>query len=638
MPRPSAPELAGIAPPGAGSVSRIIARAIVLLGGISTRRLGVYAALLGVFVALPALWTGFAQDDHFFLMVFKGSPGFDAQHLSPLETFSFFKGDPGNRQEMMERGFMPWWTVEGWKLNFWRPLSSLSTWIDYLLFGERAWVMHLHSLVLYGILIFIATVLYRRFIQVSWAAGFAAVAFAVDSGHAIPVTWLAMRNAVLTLLFGLLMLAAHDTWRRNRAEGRSGVVPGSLALACLSLALLSGESAVAAGGYLLAYALFLDPAHREALSGGGRFRPFLNSIAALLPYLAVVIVWRAVYSSLGYGTAGSGLYIDPLADPLDFLGRLPARMAVLLLGLLALPEAGLWELLPKPLNYIHLGSAIAFLSVFGWAVYPVLRRSPEARFMLLGSVLAVIPGCATLPMDRLMMYASFGALGLVAILLADIAARKAASTLTGRIWKPLVVLLLFAHLVVAPLGLATGTQNISMMNRVLNGSNPSIPLDLPATTRVVAINTPNDLLGGSLPIYRSSRGEPVVPYWWWLYSGMSGVAVERQGPQSLVLRPEGGYFTAPWTDIFRLPADAPIRAGDRFALEGVQIEVLAASPQGAPTEVLFSFDVPLEDGSLRFVSWQNGAYVPFTLPAVGATAVVPGTHLTNLIPLVLDLK
>lgn len=637
MPRPSAPELAGTAPTGAGRFSRAASRAVPLLQGMSTRKLGVVAVALGLLLTLPALWTGFAQDDHFFLMVFKGSPGFNTQELGPLETFSFSKGDPADRHELMERGLLPWWTVEGWKLNFWRPISSLSSWLDYHLFGTNAWAMHLHSLVLYGILILIATVLYRRLIEPRWAAGLAAIAFAIDSGHAIPVTWLAMRNAILTLLFGLLLLAAHDRWRKARAEGRPGWFFGGLALLWLALALLSGESGVSVGGYLLAYALFLDPAVR--MSGGeqGWLSRCTRSVAALLPYLAVVILWRMAYSSLGYGTEGSGLYIDPVADPAEFLWRLPVRLAVLLLGLLAMPDAMLWSLTPAPWSHVQLALAIFFLGVFGWAVLPLLLRSPEARFMLVGSVLAAVPGCATLPMDRLMMFSSFGALGLAAMLLADMAECRAGG-IRGRIRSPLAVFLIVSHFVVAPLGLIAGTQHIRIMNKVLNGSNPSIPVDLPESTRVVAINTPNDLLGGSLPIHRSSRGEPLVQHWWWLYSGMGDLSVEREDANTIILRPEAGYFTTPWADIFRLPASDPIAVGDRFSLDGLDIEVLNATPEGAPTEVRFRFDVPLEDPSLRLVSWQDGTYVPFIPPAPGASVEVSGGRIARLLNLVLDRK
>jgi hypothetical protein len=505
--------------PDTGRVSRGAFRMANALGRMSLRRLVLVAAAAGILLTLPALWSGFAQDDHFFLMVFKGSPGFEVVDLSPLETFSFSKGDPAQRAELMERGLLPWWSAEHWKLNFWRPLSSLSTWIDYLIFGETAWIMHLHSLLLYGLLIAIAAVLYRRWIAPRWAAGVAALAFAMDSGHAIPVTWLAMRNAVLAMLFGLLVLAAHDRWRRAGAEGRRGLLHAVLAILWLALALLSGESAVAVGGYLLAYALFLDPIHRAELLSRSWLVRSIRAVVALLPYLAVVIVWRGVYSGLGYGSEGSGLYIDPVADPVEFLWRLPANLAVLLLGMLALPDAALWALGPAPVAAAQLAAAVVFLVVFGWAIVPLIRKSAVARFMLVGSLLAAVPGCATLPMDRLMMYASFGGLGLVALLLADMVGAEERDGWRGRLRVPLAILLVVSHFIVAPIGLITGTQHLPIMNRVLSGSNPSIPLELPASTRVVAINTPNDLQGASLPIHRSSRNEPLVQHWWWLYSG-----------------------------------------------------------------------------------------------------------------------
>lgn len=624
--------------PGVGRISQWafgIARA---LGRMSLRRLVLVCAAAGILLTLPALWSGFAQDDHFFLMVFKGSPGFEVVDLSPLETFSFSKGDPAQRAELLERGLLPWWSVKDWKLNFWRPLSSLSTWIDYLIFGETAWVMHLHSLLLYGVLIAIAAVLYRRWITPRWAAGLAALAFAMDSGHAIPVTWLAMRNAVLAMLFGLLVLAAHDRWRREGAEGRRGLFHAALAIVWLALALLSGESAVAVGGYLAAYALFLDPIHRAEGTTSSWLARSIKAVVALLPYLAVVIVWRGVYSGLGYGSEGSGLYIDPVADPVAFMFRLPANLAVLLLGMLALPDAALWALGPAPVAAVQLIAAVVFLVIFGWAIVPLLRKSAVARFMLVGSLLAAVPGCATLPMDRLMMYASFGGLGLVAMLLAEMAESKGADGWRSRVRSPLAILLIVSHYVVAPIGLTTGTQHLPIMNRVLSGSNPSIPLDIPGGTRVVAINTPNDLQGASLPIHRSSRNEPLVQHWWWLYSGTNNMSVERVGEGSLVLRPEGGYFTAPWSRIFRMTAADPIAAGDMFALEGLQITVISVTPEGAPLEVRFDFDVPLEDPSLHFVTWQNGAYVPFPLPAPGTTVQVPGVRVLDLIPVALGLE
>jgi hypothetical protein len=38
--------------------------------------------------------------------------------------------------------------------------------------------------------------------------------------------------------------------------------------------------------------------------------------------------------------------------------------------------------------------------------------------------------------------------------------------------------------------------------------------------------------------------------------------------------------------------------------------------------VLYEFPVPLEDPSLRWMKWHDGAYVPWTPPVVGHTQTI----------------
>jgi hypothetical protein len=55
-----------------------------------------------------------------------------------------------------------------------------------------------------------------------------------------------------------------------------------------------------------------------------------------------------------------------------------------------------------------------------------------------------------------------------------------------------------------------------------------------------------------------------------------------------------------------------------------------------PVEVVFRFDVPLEDPTLRWFAWENGAVVPFTPPAVGAHLIVrpcDGSPLMTVFPI-----
>ncbi|MHC4691715.1 MAG: hypothetical protein ACYS67_03155, partial [Planctomycetota bacterium] len=156
-------------------------------------------------------------------------------------------------------------------------------------------MMHAHSIALYGVLAMMVAFLYRRFATIAWAAGLAAILYVVDDARGTTVGWLANRNAVLATLFGVLALIVHDRWRRK--EWRAGMTLGPILLV---LSLLSAEAGIATCAYLGAYALCID-----------RDR-FVRRFTALIPYAAVVIIWRIFWTYLGYGVAHVGCYVDPL--------------------------------------------------------------------------------------------------------------------------------------------------------------------------------------------------------------------------------------------------------------------------------------------------------------------------------------
>src|SRR5262249_31088230 len=153
-------------------------------------------------------------------------------------------------------------------------------------------------------------------------AGVAILLFAVDDAHAMPVGWIANRNSLIATSFGVAAVIVHDRWRRD--GWRAGSV---LAPILFAVALCSKEEGIATVAYLAAYALFLDRA--------GRARGCLS----LSPYAAIVIVWRWLRASWGYGVWDMGLYVDPLAEPGRFALAAVDRAPILLLGQLGLPPA-----------------------------------------------------------------------------------------------------------------------------------------------------------------------------------------------------------------------------------------------------------------------------------------------------------
>jgi hypothetical protein len=119
---------------------------------------------------------------------------------------------------------------------------------------------------------------------------------------------------------------------------------------------------------------------------------------------------------------------------------------------------------------------------------------------------------------------------------------------------------------------------------------------------VVAINTPNDLLGepAHSPILagRNPGAALVVAI-----PGMEDLTVERKTP-TIVLRPEAKDFTTP-RPIFPPARDRSIEAG---AFRRSRDRGDAATSEGAPDGSALSIRRALEDP--RCTLFPNGAYVP----------------------------
>jgi hypothetical protein len=68
--------------------------------------------------------------------------------------------------------------------------------------------------------------------------------------------------------------------------------------------------------------------------------------------------------------------------------------------------------------------------------------------------------------------------------------------------------------------------------------------------------------------------------------------------------------------------DDRVLPGERFAVAGMQVEVLETSA-GQPTRMRFTFDVPLEDPSLVWLQSTPRGLTRLTLPPPGATLRLP---------------
>ena len=274
---------------------------------LESRHLPVIAAALAVLLALPSLGVGWMIDDYCHRTVLLGKSRLCELLGSPSEMFRFFRGDPDRTGRIIDLGLFPWWTDPGLKAEMLQALTVLTHRLDYALWPDSPVLMHAQSLFWLGAAVAVTALFYRRILGPTWAAGVAALLFAVDDVRGATVGFLANRNVLVAATFGVSALIAHDRWRRDGSRPSAMLSP-----LLLLAALFSKEEGIGTCAYLAAYAMFVDPA--------GRLRGCLR----LWPHVAAVVGWARAPGVLGLRRAGRG----PLHRPADRHRSIPVGRGV----------------------------------------------------------------------------------------------------------------------------------------------------------------------------------------------------------------------------------------------------------------------------------------------------------------------
>ena len=561
----------------------------IFTDGLRTR----WILLAATLVSLPALGLGFVIDDYFHVWLVEGG-GLPAA----LELFTFSDGDPTNNALRREEGPYPWWTLDELRLKFLRPLSGFTHWLDYQLFGRWTLPMHLHSVAWHLGVVAVATAALRRLLPVG-VAGLAAVLFAVDDAHALPALWLANRNALVAFGIALAGVLAHLRWRQD------GWTPGALlGPLLLGLGLLGGEPALGAFAYLGAYELV------------GRDEPLAARAQALLGPVAVGAAWVVAYKLGRFGAWGSGIYLDPTAQPVDWLMAAPMRLLAEAGNLLASVPIDFWMLLPE-LQPVIVGSGVLAVLVtaaivkLAWPSVPAETRR-GLGVLLLGSLLSLLPVISTFPSARLLLAASLGSAALVAAVI--VAAWEA----RGRLLVAAAGLLSFVHGVWSPAGWWLQAWVVDTLDEGLVEASLELPLDddVVAEQYVSVVAPPDPMISiyaGLLWIHHGRTGGRA---WWPLSMSTNTHRVRRTAADAFELTwVDGPMLTTVYEQLFRDPTH-PLLAGERIELDHFTVEVLADDGTW-PTKARFTYDRPLDDPTLLFLAWDEGAFQAIDWPPVG---------------------
>ena len=571
---------------------------------LTHRHLGFLLACIGILLVSPSLWSGWVFDDYWHKTMFSGQWAQRVNDGSLFGMFSFMDGNPKSARLMKDVGLIPWWNFEEITMAFWRPFTELTHWFDYQLWPESPFLMHVHSLLWFGLAIWLVLKLYRKIIGPTWIAGLAALLFALDNTHMFPAGFIANRNTLIAGCLGMLAFLAYLRWSQDKWT--PGLVLGPI---CYQLALFSKESALAIGAYLFAYVLLLEK------------NSWRRRLAAFLPYVILTFGWFAVYRHLGFGTQGLGvdMYIDPGRAPLLFLKELALRLPLLIAAQLSGPPAEVWGVVLTFWPHGKLLVGLALLVILGFiafGLFPLLKRDTVSRFWLVGALLGLVPVCAAFPSSRTLFFAGIGFMGIVARFLGDwrMSSKRLAHALS--------LFLICIHLMISPLTLTVYSSGLVFAHHVIRNYASAMPYGEDISQKIVLlVNPPVELMGAYISQVRAAHGksapQKVVP----LASGELPLTVRRIDTQSLEIESEQGLLETSFGKFLRGPSH-PMQAGQRIELSDMSVEVLELVDNWQPSHVRFRFRVPLEDEGLVLLQWKEGEFIPYRPPAIGESMVL----------------
>jgi len=557
---------------------------------LHSTRAPVWLGLLALLMSLPSLGLGLQLDDRTYMRLFAtGRSPLDLLHESATSIV---------REKAI--GVFAWWSAEQFTVYFLRPGAALTHWLEFRLWPDAPWLMHLTSCCLYALLVAVAAALYRELTAGDGKlAGLAALMFTVDEAHAQSVGWIASRHVVLASLLALLAVYLHVRGRRQR---RTTLVAASVL--AHALAVSSAEFGLCALAYLLAYACVLEP---------GTLRTRLWSVS---PHLLIGGLWLLVYGTLGCGVHGASWYRDPLGAPGYTLRE----------GLFDLP---LWLLSQLGGDVANLGLALqqstARLLALGLLIplapllLPPLAASRPARFFATGMLLSCAFLFSTVPQDRLLLAASFGGFGWLACVLTTGSTSASAYVRSG------AAVLRLPHLTVAPLMFIPMLGGLSAIDASVQALAAAIPAQ--GTSQVIAVNLPLELLTNSAWSLRNGSDIPLHQ----LYAGFAAMKASRPDARTLELTVDDGWGTRPLERMFTAEAEHMPRVGETRTVVGMRVSVVATTQDGLPQRVRFEFPDALEASGRVWLVWNGRRPSVWKPPAIGTQIEVPTASRAGLV-------
>lgn len=525
--------------------------------------------------------------------------------FGPLDLFRFADVERHGRVGL-DAGTLPWWSAPDLRIAMFRPLASGLIAFDHHVFGPDARAAHVHSLLWLATTIGALALALGALLPAPVVA-LALLFFAADESLSAPVGWIANRSYLVVATFGWLGVWAH-------VRARSAVHPlraGLLEALCFALALAGGEYALGMLAYPIALELF-----RTHARGYERVR-------ALVPAIVPGLVYLVLRGALGFGTRGSGFYLDPTATPLAFVHamfeRLPTLAGMLVLG--DLDRLGIGT----PVAWI--AAAIGFVLAARWASRGTTVESRNALLALaVGALASLAPTASAIPDGRLLVSAAGGAAAVFASVVIAAAARARVALRGGAPLRSLLLAaialgLVLVHGIDAALRSHAGLGAFARRARAEWhwAQTAEIPDDPEA--QVVFLSGADFTTNASLVWVRRLGGHAPPRACWRLSPYALPHSVRRTADDTIEVRVLQGVAQPFSNSLYRSDA-TPLSNGDVIELEGMRVTVLEA-PGGEPMRLRFEFARSLDDPRLVFLHATPHGLRRIAVPPVGAQLRLP---------------
>ncbi|MBW2278694.1 MAG: hypothetical protein JRF63_14480 [Deltaproteobacteria bacterium] len=552
-------------------------------------RLPLILVLVSAALAMPAVISGWMNDDHFF----------DTTLYETDAPFGYYKF----MDRFDEAQLQPWWVSPDYELRFLRPLASLTLHLDFTLFCDSPLGAHIHSLLwslvlLLGGFAVLSRVLPRR--ESSWAM----VIFTFAICHAWGAGWIAARHAVLGGALTMWSAAFYLRWRAG--EGKR---LGAISLALFAVGLAAGEMALALAAFVFCY---------EVAGANGTWRERLLSLA---PFAGVALAYVIAYKALGYGASGSGAYLDPMSQPGDYLAGLFPKTAAML-GSFGFGVPAMMRVVPGAESITTSAGMLVLLLLVAGLLLARKRLDADLRrswlWLILAVYLPLLPGLAGLAQGREFVLSAVAFAGASSILLRSLLAERGA-------WYRRILpfgvagLLMLGLFVVSPLSRLGQSFFIYKTAELAVQAGDGSKVDCPDGAPVYLIN--GDFMRSVLFPFVVARHQGITfPSWQQLVTPESDITVKRTATDKIVIASKDKPLVNDFLDLYR-PAGDRLAVDDVIEIESLRAAIIDATKAG-PTKIEFTIPGLATPDGACMLRYDDEMLHDWTPPALGESEII----------------